>query len=287
MNPLKPNDRNIIECESPMQAYAHWKTLRNHDTMGSNLSWFNNESEALTGQRCTNGDASVLPAAQALMGRLSPGWTAPAIQMVPEVHGAFPVVPEYLAGEPECMRTLVAHADASAPIRLFVDLTCSAGIQSKDMLTRGTTIIALALTLQQIRPLDLYAFCTMEGNSTKENPRVKACGMMVKLDLQGSLMAQSLYALSSTGFSRRVIYDAMTPMGFEGNWADYSAFKAGHGRTSSKEYIRACRWHLSLNPEDILIPGISLFDDTTTNPDKWLQKMLGKIEKHLQGSSES
>ena len=117
-------------------------------------SWDNGIYHDLAVVLAKRGDDSFVSHAEALLEKIE-GEVDSHAEWVPSIYGAYPVVPEFLAGSPSSMWRGTRPSDAS-PVAVWVDLTCSGGFSAKDMEKRGTAILALVMKLQAIRPVDLY-----------------------------------------------------------------------------------------------------------------------------------
>lgn len=102
------------------------------------------------------GDTSKVEAAQRLMERIT--YAIPSIgpewQMAPA--GAFPVVPAFLSGRPDCMRRKVHVLRETAPIRVYVNLMSSAMIDPETLEKRGPVFLALVMAMARVRSVELY-----------------------------------------------------------------------------------------------------------------------------------
>src|SRR6185369_5097451 len=71
------------------------------------------------------------------------------LAFMPSVAGSRVCVPAYLAGNPMCMRQRKRTEQVTRHVSVYVDMTCSAGIDASVMLKRGITILGFLEQLQR------------------------------------------------------------------------------------------------------------------------------------------
>src|SRR4029450_10054823 len=71
------------------------------------------------------------------------------------VAGAFPSVPDFLAGIPECMRRRVVQPNELTPLTVWICTTSSGGVEFEDLQRRGVAVLALAMALANARPVEI------------------------------------------------------------------------------------------------------------------------------------
>jgi hypothetical protein len=79
-------------------------------------------------------------------------------EMVPTVAGGVVSVAAHLAGTPLSFRRPDWSDSDLTPVKVFVDIGCSAGVSAKDVQTRGLAMLAFARLLSKRRPVELVAF---------------------------------------------------------------------------------------------------------------------------------
>ena len=118
-----------------------------------------------TGHQCLRnlrkGNDSNVAEAQRLLDQFSADLELSQVQDEPTVAGCYPVVAEFLSGDPECMRLPSPVGSDSAPLSVFVDLTCSGGIRHDLMRRRGIAVLAAVMALSARRPITLEVGCVM------------------------------------------------------------------------------------------------------------------------------
>ena len=80
-------------------------------------------------------------------------------QMEMSVVGGSPNVGAFLGGSPASMYRQVSPMRDDGPVRIFVDLSSSAGYSEEGVRGRGIAMLALARCIQRLRPVELWV-CT-------------------------------------------------------------------------------------------------------------------------------
>jgi hypothetical protein len=73
-------------------------------------------------------------------------------------YGSTPIVGAYLAGNPCCMRHKVRR-QSPEPVRIYWEMTTSAGINHQTIIESGCLIAAIAQALGRSRPVEVWACC--------------------------------------------------------------------------------------------------------------------------------
>lgn len=222
---------------------------------------------------CQHGDLSRVSEAQAMLseiekhvdlGAMFPAWES-------DVAGAFPSVPDFLAGVPECMRRKRFVAREYAPVKLYVCTSSSADIPHDALMRRGTAILALAMALQMTRPVELFTFTAMGGDRRGDSLLITALGSAP------FVLSESAYALTSAGFHRNAAHAiGRKHCGFDGNFARcVSPLLRDSGSSAARDAMLALREKLGATaPGDLVIPP-SLSNDWLINqPVQWVIERL-------------
>lgn len=129
--------------------HRHWRSKRAH------LAWTGGTPE--TGLRALrSGLPDLVSEASALFDSLE-NLTSPANVWVRSPAGAFPVVPEALAGMMDPMRTRTKQASSFAPVRIVCGLGLLAAVDRDAVRARGIAAVALANALSLHRQVELVA----------------------------------------------------------------------------------------------------------------------------------
>ena len=211
-----------------------------------------------------NGDESIVPQAEKIIEQLevtSEGIEIPAWQGTP--MGAYPCVPEYLAGSPTPMR-LLAPSNERSPVTIYCGMTPQESVTEKQMVKRGAVLLALVLKLQQIRPVELNWFMTTGHRGTLIE--------IVRLDSKPISVAHAAFALSNVGLLRRVGFGSSIELNFSSHGS------VGFGAMSRDE--AAQRKQLNVLPEDIFIPSNVLSNSPMFNDSlKWINEQIQRYNR--------
>ena len=157
------------------------------------MDWTGNLNTAETKRRARFGDDSNVPKANELLDRLQGAVETPRAVWRPDVGGAYAVVPEYLMGIPDSMRSRRRTRDAASPITVYASIMASAGVDAGQMMARGIAVLALVLKLQAVRPITLYAVCPWSHST-----------LVIEIPTRPLSIAHAAFALSHPAFFRRL-----------------------------------------------------------------------------------
>lgn len=194
----------------------------------------------------------------AFHGRTMPIWQ-------PDVMGAYPMVPDFLAGMPDPMRRRAQTEQDISPIRIVVNVMVSAGVERHELAKRGAAAAALAIKLSEIRPVELWA--AYGGRSAHRSTVGR-----VRMDTSPVDIAHLVAVLSTPQFARAVTF----PVIHEANGARMNnglGWAFGGGKQSSVETMREV---LALDPQDIYIHGGHLTEASKFGGDvvAWIESYL-------------
>jgi hypothetical protein len=123
----------------------------------------------LDGNACPQ---NALDRAKALVSKVNAsftGRTAPVWK--PSVCGAYPMVPDALAGFPTPMRQQMHEEKPTAPLNVYIEAAVSCGVEVDELYSRAAGITAFILRLSQTRPVKLHLFAAW-NMYTKNNDEV-------------------------------------------------------------------------------------------------------------------
>lgn len=178
----------------------------------------------------------------------------------PAPFGAYPVIGDYLAGSPECMRRMQYRDIDTTGIRVLVDTTSSAGVNAKQLFKRGLTIGAFIRALSAIRPVELFMAVTGDG-------RGGVSAALIQLPANPLDISVCAWALGSQRLTRGFGYEFIRATnGFSGGWP--------WGQYDHHRVTNQLRSFLRMEAADVYIPPINLDDALIKNPYKWLDAQL-------------
>jgi hypothetical protein len=230
--------------------YASKHCGRGEDT------WYGETYEE-TIQRAKEGDVSLVAEAQELMSKVNASIETSSLSWEYSVSGAFPDIPAFLSGSPDCMRRRVFSDSEANPVRVFVCTTSSAGVTAATLAKRGAVILALVLKLIEAgRPVELWTFTGFDAD--KKHGGNGVC--LVRLPTQPVDIARIAYCLTRTAFDRRLgMAWGRHAFGFTGAWASS---------------IRDLRFLCGAREGDVVIGRASSDDPMLENPLAWIQGQL-------------
>ena len=270
--------RNLIAFDS-MTELATWanKNVDTHNTYrlldAKKFNGFTTWDQAAT--RAGLGHDDAVPQAKKLLDKLEASISVETIAYTSSVAGVFPNVPEYLAGEPECMMEPTPSTSDQAPLAVYVDLTTSEGITADQYRKRGIAVLALAMMLSQVRPISLHV-CTVMG-CRKRIDGENASLVTARIETAPLDLARAAYAMTDVAVPRRLFYGISEQVHeFEGSWPTLKG--AGYGEAASPAYVKRVRELLDLGDEVLYIPAVSLFTgeaaQMVNEPVKWINAKL-------------
>lgn len=257
----------IVQTEGPAEVATLCRDvpplLAKYDQAWMGCSW----AQALVAARC--GDTRLVPAAEALIAQLECSVEAPRSTWAPSRAGAYPMVPEAIAGLPDAMRRRVPASDDRSPLRVVIDLTSSAAISHQMLERRGTAYLALAMFLANERPVTLEAVVGLGGSAG-------ACFIVVPIAAQPLDLAVACSTLTSAGFSRGLGYALCRKYDIRvtGAWP-WNMDPFGHSKVT---FIARERAVLGLGPDDILAPPAHVNDPAIVDPVGFVRRA---IEEHV------
>ena len=236
-----------------------------------------------------NGDPQYVTQAETYLAQLAVNFESRGYAWRSSPCGAFPSVPDYLSGNPTCMRQRTKVIRDTAPLRIFIGATLNAGCTREKYLLRGCMLTALIMTLQCIRPVSLYLWedsCGHAGAPSTPYPTNDdgAFITVVNIGTQPINLSQLAYLLCDSNFARGIMYGAVQtkdplsygysyPPNYLNATRDYDPTTAV---ANDYAYIKWLRRYIGAEDTDIFIPSVHT-NQMLDNPVDWLTRMLHKI----------
>jgi hypothetical protein len=274
----KQHNHYAFDSITQMAAWTQDNRLSHSVINESSGKFYNFQSWSQVAARCAVGhDESVGPASK-LMQQLETGLSIETTAYQSSVAGCFPNVPEFLAGEPECMWDQVHIDSDTAPLAIYLDLTSSAGITPDEFRKRGIAVLALTMLLSSIRPISLHV-CTVMGARVSDRPdtmrkRHESYSIAsARIETAPLDLARAAYVMTDVAAARRMFYAVGNT---DGSWPTFTG--VGYGSTTSAEYVKRVRDILSLDSEVLYIPAVSYMsgevEQMVNQPVEWLNAKL-------------
>jgi hypothetical protein len=188
-----------------------------------------------------------------------------SVQWVPELQGAYAIVPEYLMGLPDNMRTMTQRENDQAPVSIFVESSLSFSLDEEATARRGAAIAALAMRMGEERPVELYVFKTSQ--TVKSQPCWAA-----KLDVHPVNAAQCMAVFGRGAFCRCIGWAYLGYMG----QTSITGINFGFDRPGTPGRANKIRQVFGLGPKDIIIEAGYAPDEALlqSDPVAWVHKQL-------------
>lgn len=197
-------------------------------------------------------------------------------ELVEDVAGAYPIVPEAMAGYPLCMRRATYVQHTAAPLKLFTCVGVNGGVSNTQLVNRGIAILALAMKLSEMRPVELWVFDSNDAYKRVGGAQYHC----VKVDCAPMDMATAVFLLCDPGVPRTLMFSAADENGFDGRWG----WGADGGMYPGEpRYDKAERIALGATPDDLVIRGAMEDDRMLNNPVAWVRDKVLDYIKQLEG----
>lgn len=216
-----------------------------------------------------NGNDELVNEAEKLLEQIAAVENGEAIrEWTPSPVGAYPVVPDYLAGHPYSMRAML-DTDNRAPISIYVCTTISAMLNAEQIMKRGTAILALVLQLQKTRSVELYVTAETHGQTDGDYIQV------IPIESKPLSISHACNALTGLGFARQLTYTiAKAVDGFNGSWG--KQFNEHNGMSSNSTYPTWIRGELGCAETDMYIKPGHVNDPMINTPVEWVNEQLAR-----------
>jgi len=273
---------NIVRFDSPAELRS-WALVdppsrlkASPERLVSEREWFGGGSMLDHLNRSITGDDSNVAAAEALISQFGNVIVTPMMQEHADVCGCYPVVPEVLAGEPECMRIPTLTECETAPLRIIVDLTTSGGITEKQIRERGIAVLALVLALSAVRAVSLEVCAALDGKATSASKKDQFSLCAVRLNTAPLDLSTACYILTSPGYHRAILYRVLeAAYKANGGWPKLEGVQYGHAH--APEAVKRLTAYLADGDEEVLfLPALSMYSDGKDDPGAWVKRMYDR-----------
>ena len=234
--------------------------------------WRGTVSTAQALDMCSTGDLSNVKRAQDIIDKVNAsGIEFGRKQWERGMAGAFPMVPAFLAGEPESMMHMQESDSEQTPIRLFVSTVSSGGVENRELQNRAAAILALVMLLTEVRPTELWIYGELDAYAYAKNLSLP----MIRVNTAPLDLSVASYMLAHQGFTRGLMHGYATrAMGFQGSWA----FGLGKDEKKRAKVIGSI---LGATESDIVLGGVYINDAAAHRPLEWLQGQVDSLKQNL------
>lgn len=263
---LKTKLAHILDCSADMcdavEAYGG-------DKLCNSSSWAGGTYQQGI-ERGRYGYASKLEEMQSFSQSLEVAVETPRVQWQASPVGAYPIVPEVLIGVPNAMRMRDNSKSALAPLRIFVDLFVSAGIDHDDVTKRGLAVLSLADKVSMVRPVEVICGLVTRGESY-HGERLIAGFKLGHSPLNLSMACGVL----DPAFIRHVTFQYAIPA-LGAGYSIPCPLRAGE---DFDEYKKEVSEILTLAPHDLVIGPLSLGDKLTQDPVGFVRREVERLTR--------
>lgn len=233
-------------------------------------------------QQLEQGDETNVERARALLTEFQETIEVLQYKWEHSVAGAFPNVPAYLSNAPKSMWAKKRILSDRSPLRIWVGLTSSGGIEEEALAKRGVTLAAFAMAISGKRPVLISPYVNLgndssagyrygRGRSYARSSDSYTQNALISWDISTSplVLSELLACLSSPNITRHLGLSVccMLNSGVTGAW---------HSDYANEE---AMREHLGAKPGDMYLPSIHLYDPILNDPIKWLKTNIAKYSE--------
>jgi|HubBroStandDraft_1064217.scaffolds.fasta_scaffold125911_2 hypothetical protein len=222
-----------------------------------------------TAEITLRGDETLVSKAEKLMSELEAKIETNSTSLEADVFGPVLSIPDYLANTPTPFRRLKTVISDVSPVRIFVGIACSGGLSPEEMERRGVAIMALAMALQAIRPVDVILY-----SEHGDDARVSDLLYTVTLESRPMSLAHSINAIANVNVARHLTMGIASNEGWSGHWP-----KGYSGRKPTPEYKVWRTDVLGITNQDIVLESPFYADEVINNPIAWINKHLGNYSE--------
>lgn len=198
------------------------------------------------------------------------------------IAGFVPNIPAYLAGQPETMFDIVESdiKSVQSPIKVVIHTSVGAWLSERNVISRGTSVIAFVMAMNLMRPVDLY--CVHASSLHAAGSTSQVWGTCVKVASRPMDLARAIWMLTSPAYPRGLGIGAVYRLSeYSSPYADNIPFAFGQG--DDEKYISGMRKILNLDNTDIFISrALNRYGDNMemiNDPIAWVNKMVREHSK--------
>lgn len=247
------------------KAYTESKRVVNYTNSRNSSKWIG-ESDSRCQDLCEIGDIKQVEASQEFAKQVDKKLDVEtcAPEMMDTVAGGAASVPAYLAGNPNCFRRPKPVQDTRKPLRIFVDVGVSAGIDQDTIQKRGRALLAMAQILSKSRPVEIVAF--FYGEISRHEYLVK---VPLRLDNWATVGA----VIGNGAFLREPLFRFMIEAAGETSLGRIGWGERYEGESGTRELLGAKR-------NDVIF-GRAFLDNRKLNADpvQWVADEIERINK--------
>jgi hypothetical protein len=238
--------------------------------------WYGYKTTEQSINACIQGDDAVVPEARKLLDQFADSIELSTMALQPDVCGAFPMVPSYLGGDPECFLAIDQQQSQATPLTILIDTTCSGGFKPDQMRQRGTAILALVMALTATRPVRLELFSALDAGRQHRRGGDDVCFLRCSINTAPLDLATAAFCLADVSCPRRIQYGILrrvweSPL----TWPSMEGVNAQNPR--DPETMRRTLELAGIDGDVLYIPAAILTDHAMNDPKGFVTEMFQRF----------
>jgi hypothetical protein len=176
------------------------------------------------------------------------------------------VIPALLSGHP-CHMLNIGEQEDQSPVRVYYNLSGSAGINHDDLEMRGLVAMTFAELLSRTRPVEMFCYVALDGK-IEGHEGINSVVEMFQLDFRPVSIAEAGLVFGTQTLCRGVMFglgEYHADFGGGWPWHDHDV-ATSTGRDSLPD----------ATDNDVILPAIYMSDDLIKDPIGWLTRTLSK-----------
>lgn len=248
----------VREWETPQELVRFWESKGQPMPFGEDRTPAKKIASDLI-----NGDVKLVAQAEELLAKLETQAESIGPVWGNDVYGAYVSIPRYLANTPDCFNRIRDVVSDRSPLRIVVGVSNSGGVSQEKNMRRGLAIMALAMKLQAVRPVEILLF--EEGALTLQSDLIYTDYLyLTRIEFPISL-AHATVALCQQGAATMLMYGIA-------QWEAHMVRWPMNYRTTG--YMNWRAYALELKENDLFIDSNYYGDGILENPVEWINKHL-------------
>lgn len=253
-----------------------------HASTRDGVSWCGG-SLADIQRRAIYGDANAVPEIETLLDRFE-HVTMPmtvARRRQSDVWGPRLHLADWLTESPTPFRRARPTLTESAPLRVFVSISCAAMLGTAELNARGAAIAALIETLQRVRPVELVLFHCCQQRATPRHTLT----ITVPVATAPIGLAQLAGVLCNVGLNRAIAMPWFDSTYLATRMTKPPTFVpviGGDYASDHPDALNGFRRVLHTEPYDVIIPRSDMTSKIIRDPIAWLINELTRTMEYAQ-----
>ena len=225
-DPIWPGNVRIFDSTSHVLRKV--QVLDAFDTYRNGNGWLDGMEQEQAFEWSRVGCSAIVPAASELLGRFDEVIPTLGYEWGMDVAGYSPDIGDFLAGAPDCMRGMTFDPSRTGPLNIGVclesgcracaNLNCLCSpVDAQSYKLKGAAILAFAMRMSAIRPVNLVALSCCTGHvktegtdffySERHSDRFQSVAIIgVRINTAPLDLASAGFVLCNVGYARAMLY---------------------------------------------------------------------------------